>query len=126
MPAVFTGMLQGEELSQAYASGGIFVMPSESPTLGLVVLETKSSGLPVVVTRVGGIPDMIPEEQQGKTGYLFNPGDFEKLLGKQHVSKWRSMTGGQTHRRYVMNNIMMQFGSCERREPVLTAIPVVV
>jgi hypothetical protein len=34
MPAVFTGTLQGEELSQAYASGDVFVMPSESETLG--------------------------------------------------------------------------------------------
>ncbi|KAG2262355.1 hypothetical protein Bca52824_069434 [Brassica carinata] len=47
MPAVFTGMLQGEELSQAYASGDVFVMPSESETLGLVVLEAMASGLPL-------------------------------------------------------------------------------
>ncbi|KAF3543901.1 hypothetical protein DY000_02000041, partial [Brassica cretica] len=62
MPAVFTGMLQGEELSQAYASGDVFVMPSESETLGLVVLEAMASGLPVVAARAGGIPDIIPEE----------------------------------------------------------------
>lgn len=82
MPAVFTGMLQGEELSQAYASGDVFIMPSESETLGLVVLEAMSSGLPVVAARAGGIPDIIPDEQQGKTGYLFNPGDLEDCLSK--------------------------------------------
>ncbi|XP_022841427.1 sulfoquinovosyl transferase SQD2-like [Olea europaea var. sylvestris] len=82
MPAVFTGMLQGEELSQAYASGDVFVMPSESETLGLVVLEAMSSGLPVVAARAGGIPDIIPEEQQGKTGYLFIPGDLDDCLNK--------------------------------------------
>ncbi|KAH6761993.1 sulfoquinovosyldiacylglycerol 2 [Perilla frutescens var. hirtella] len=82
MPAVFTGMLQGEELSQAYASGDVFVMPSESETLGLVVLEAMASGLPVVGARAGGIPDIIPEEQQGKTGYLFNPGDLDDCLSK--------------------------------------------
>ncbi|KAL0344479.1 UNVERIFIED_CONTAM: Sulfoquinovosyl transferase SQD2 [Sesamum radiatum] len=82
MPAVFTGMLQGEELSQAYASGDVFVMPSESETLGLVVLEAMSSGLPVVAARAGGIPDIIPEDQQGKTGYLFNPGDLDDCLSK--------------------------------------------
>ncbi|KAI8020355.1 Sulfoquinovosyl transferase SQD2 [Camellia lanceoleosa] len=37
MPAVFTGMLGGEELSQAYASGDVFVMPSESETLGHIM-----------------------------------------------------------------------------------------
>ncbi|KAL0316382.1 UNVERIFIED_CONTAM: Sulfoquinovosyl transferase SQD2 [Sesamum radiatum] len=82
MPAVFTGMLQGEDLSQAYASGDVFVMPSESETLGLVVLEAMSSGLPVVAARAGGIPDIIPEDQQGKTGYLFNPGDLDDCLSK--------------------------------------------
>eukprot|EP00262_Sarcandra_glabra_P013305 TRINITY_DN3653_c0_g1_i1.p1 TRINITY_DN3653_c0_g1~~TRINITY_DN3653_c0_g1_i1.p1 ORF type:complete len:497 (-),score=79.12 TRINITY_DN3653_c0_g1_i1:209-1699(-) len=82
MPAVFTGMLQGEELSQAYASGDVFVMPSESETLGLVVLEAMSSGIPVVGVRAGGIPDIIPAEQEEKTGFLYNPGDIEDCLTK--------------------------------------------
>ncbi|KAG4400853.1 hypothetical protein GLYMA_07G146400v4 [Glycine max] len=82
MPAVFTGMLVGEELSQAYASGDVFVMPSESETLGLVVLEAMSSGIPVVAACAGGIPDIIPVDQDGKTSYLYNPGDFEDCLSK--------------------------------------------
>lgn len=82
MPAVFTGMLQGEELSQAYACGDIFVMPSESETLGLVVLEAMSSGVPVVAARAGGIPDIIPEEQDGKTSFLFTPGDLDDCVSK--------------------------------------------
>ncbi|XP_078427440.1 sulfoquinovosyldiacylglycerol 2 [Wolffia australiana] len=82
MPAVFTGMLHGEELSQAYASGDLFVMPSESETLGLVVLEAMSSGLPVVAARAGGIPDIIPEDQEGVSGFLFNPGDLDDCVEK--------------------------------------------
>nr|XP_043609553.1 sulfoquinovosyl transferase SQD2 [Erigeron canadensis] len=82
MPAVFTGMLNGEELSQAYASGDVFLMPSESETLGQVVLEAMSSGLPVVAARAGGVPDMIPFDQEGKTGYLFSPGDLDDCLSK--------------------------------------------
>ncbi|MBA0581536.1 sulfoquinovosyl transferase SQD2 [Gossypium raimondii] len=82
MPVVFTGTLQGEELSQAYASGDVFVMPSESETLGLVVLEAMSSGIPVVGARAGGVPDIIPADQEGKTGFLFNPGDLDDCLSK--------------------------------------------
>ncbi|KAI4356007.1 hypothetical protein L6164_000061 [Bauhinia variegata] len=82
LPAVFTGMLGGEELSQAYASGDVFVMPSESETLGLVVLEAMSSGIPVVGARAGGIPDIIPPEVDGKIGYLYTPGDIEDCLSK--------------------------------------------
>ncbi|XP_065853727.1 sulfoquinovosyl transferase SQD2 [Euphorbia lathyris] len=82
LPAVFTGMLGGEELSQAYASGDIFAMPSESETLGLVVLEAMASGIPVVGARAGGIPDIIPPEHEGKTGFLFTPGDLDDCVGK--------------------------------------------
>lgn len=46
--AVFTGMLLGDELARAYASADIFLFPSTTDTLGLVVLEALSSGLPVV------------------------------------------------------------------------------
>jgi sulfoquinovosyltransferase len=82
MPVVFTGMMQGEELSQAYASGDVFVMPSESETLGQVVLESMSSGVPVVAVRAGGIPDIIPEDMEGKTSFLFAPGDLDDCVGK--------------------------------------------
>lgn len=97
LPAVFTGTLHGDELSQAYASGDVFVMPSESETLGFVVLEAMSSGLPVVAARAGGIPDIIPEDQQGKTGFLYNPGDIDDCLSKLkpllHDKELRDMIG---------------------------------
>ena len=36
---VFTGQLSGQELSAAFASAGVIVIPSDSGTLGFVVLE---------------------------------------------------------------------------------------
>lgn len=71
MPAVFTGMLQGEELSQAYASGDLFVMPSESETFSQVLLESMSSGTAVVAACAGGI-----------TSFLFTPGDLDDCVRK--------------------------------------------
>jgi sulfoquinovosyltransferase len=82
MPVVFTGMLHGEELSAAYASGDVFIMPSESETLGLVVLEAMASGTPIVAARAGGIPDIIPPHHEGETGFLFTPGDLEDCVSK--------------------------------------------
>ena len=67
----FAGMLKGEDLSAAYASGDAFVMPSESETLGFVVLEGMASGIPVVAARAGGIPDIIT--RSGENGYLYTP-----------------------------------------------------
>ncbi|KAI7989929.1 Sulfoquinovosyl transferase SQD2 [Camellia lanceoleosa] len=42
MPAVFTWMLGDEELSQAYASRDVFVMPSESETLRHIMSFSKN------------------------------------------------------------------------------------
>jgi hypothetical protein len=53
------GMLSGEELSSAYASADIFMMPSESETLGFVALEAMASGLVVVSVAAGGLVDII-------------------------------------------------------------------
>jgi glycosyltransferase involved in cell wall biosynthesis len=69
MPVHMAGFLLGDELAAAYASSDIFVMPSRTETLGLVVLEAMSSGVPVVAARAGGIPEMIEE---GVSGYLFH------------------------------------------------------
>lgn len=46
--ATFTGTLTGSELSTAYRSADVFVFPSTTDTLGLVLLEALASGLPVV------------------------------------------------------------------------------
>lgn len=53
------GMMKGEALSQAYASGDVFVMPSESETLGFVALEAMASRVPVVAVAAGGLTDII-------------------------------------------------------------------
>jgi len=53
--AVFAGVLQGEDLSRAYAAADVFVMPSDSETLGFVVLEAMASGVPAVAADAGGL-----------------------------------------------------------------------
>ena len=74
LPVTFTGFLDGEDLSQAYASSDIFVFPSTTDTFGNVILEAQASGLPVVVTDEGGPKEnLIP----GKTGFVV-PADDEK------------------------------------------------
>lgn len=58
---VLAGQMTGEALSQAFASADVFVMPSDTETLGFVVLESMASGVPVVGANAGGIPDLIDD-----------------------------------------------------------------
>ena len=51
--------MSGDNLSAAYASGDVFMMPSESETLGFVALEAMASGLPVVAVAAGGLTDIL-------------------------------------------------------------------
>lgn len=78
-PTVFTGMMRGEALSRCYAAADVFVMPSESETLGFVVLESMASGVPAVAARAGGIPNLI---RDGETSILFDPGDADDMVSK--------------------------------------------
>lgn len=72
MPVVFTGQIIGDELSAAFASADLFLMPSDSETLGFVVLEAMASGVPVVAVAAGGLIDIV---EDGKTGYLVSNND---------------------------------------------------
>lgn len=70
------GMMKGQALSEAYASADIFVMPSETETLGFVVLEAMASGIAVVAVAAGGLTDIITAP--GRTGLLYQSGDYRQ------------------------------------------------
>ena len=70
----FTGMLLGDDLAAAYASLDVFVMPSESETLGFVVMEAMASGVPVVAVRAGGLQDILTNTPE--VGQLYPSNDY--------------------------------------------------
>ena len=74
--AHFTGMITGDDLAAAYASLDVFVMPSESETLGFVVMEAMASGVPVVAVRAGGLQDILTNTPE--VGQLYPSGDYDE------------------------------------------------
>jgi len=58
--AELTGVLRGEALATAYANLDLFIFPSETETVGNVVLEAMASGVAVVAMSRGG-PKFVAE-----------------------------------------------------------------
>ena len=77
----FTGTLEGEELARAYASGDIFVFPSDTETFGNVTLEAMASGLPCVCASAPGSQSLVVD---GETGFLATPRNADSFTGYVH------------------------------------------
>ncbi|MBL0172921.1 MAG: glycosyltransferase family 1 protein [Gemmatimonadaceae bacterium] len=65
------GKLQGDALSEAYASADVFLFPSITDTFGNVLLEAMASGLPVVGADVGPTREQLHPDR----GWLVPPQD---------------------------------------------------
>ena len=67
----FAGRLQGQSLSEAYASGDVFIFPSTTDTFGNVLLEAMASGLPVLGAAVGPTEEVVGP----RAGWFVEPGN---------------------------------------------------
>ncbi|KAG2215920.1 hypothetical protein INT46_004176 [Mucor plumbeus] len=99
IPITFTGYLQGQDLSQAYASADIFAFPSVTETFGQVVLEAMSSGLPVVGLEAEGVRDLVDDK---RTGLLLNTFD---LSVKDQQKKYRGLLEMLINQRHLLENM---------------------
>lgn len=77
---VFKGYKSGEELRNIFKSAAFLVFPSECyENAPMTILEAFAYGKPVIGANIGGIPEMVIENE---TGLLFNPGDYRELREK--------------------------------------------
>jgi glycosyltransferase involved in cell wall biosynthesis len=65
-----------EDLTNFFPGLDLFIMPSKAEGLGSSALWAMSYGLPVVATRVGGLPEIVVENE---TGWLIPPGSARAL-----------------------------------------------
>lgn len=79
---IFERYLELPDLLRAYQGCDVFAMPSDTETLGLVVLEAMACGTPAVGANALGLRDLITH---GADGYLFRPGNSDELA--HHVLK---------------------------------------
>jgi phosphatidylinositol alpha 1,6-mannosyltransferase len=74
----FPGVLDGDALSEAYASSDVFIFPSTTDTFGNVVLEAMASGLPVLAADVNTTRELVGDER----GWLARPNDPEAFAAR--------------------------------------------
>ncbi len=79
-----SGAKPQQELRQRLATANVFVLPSVVDAQGgmdnlpTVIMEAMAAGLPVISTDIGGISEMVV---QNETGFLVRPGDAAELTG---------------------------------------------
>jgi glycosyltransferase involved in cell wall biosynthesis len=104
------GKVPSGEMMNLYAMAGLTLMPSiieeNSP---LVVYESLLAGTPVLGAAIGGIPELIEE---GRTGYLFRPGDPADLAEKAILHFARSAPERRAMRQhcraYALTNLTLE------------------
>lgn len=84
---IFLGFV--ENLPEFLASLDIFVLPSRTEGLGIIILEALASGVPVLASNVGGIPEIITSGTHGLLVPAQDPGQLaagiEKLWEDQNL-----------------------------------------
>jgi len=97
-PTTFVGTLHNEELAEAYASADVFVFPSTTDTLGLVLLEAMASGLPIIAAESRPTHELT---DQSGAGLLFSA-EHPETIGQRvhelmHSSRRQELSSAARH-----------------------------
>lgn len=96
----FTGDISDDLLPSYYRAADVVVLPSVDRTeaFGIVLLEAMACGRPVVASRLPGVRTLVDE---GKTGYLVEPGNAADLADKIQRCAAQTAVLGANGRRVV-------------------------
>jgi glycosyltransferase involved in cell wall biosynthesis len=94
----FTGLIEGENLADAFKNADFSVVSSNYETFGTVIVESLSCGTPVVSTRVGIAESIINADN----GILTEPGDDQGMT----------------------NALLQMISSCRQYDPIKISSPV--
>jgi glycosyltransferase involved in cell wall biosynthesis len=70
------GRVTSEELKELLASASALVHPTLEDSFGLVVAEAQALGVPVIASSIGGIPDLVEDQE---TGLLIDPNNAQDI-----------------------------------------------
>ncbi len=98
----FLGFIKNNEMLEAYRASTIFVLPSKSEGMPMVVLEAQSLGLPVIIGNFASSDELI---EDGRTGFIIKsekPQDWSKALSLLYEDvELRKILGKEARKRIV-------------------------
>jgi len=74
-----TEYIPNEKMPMIYNSSDVFVLPSLIEPVGIAAIEALSCGLPMIVTDVGGLSDVVVDQENG---FLVPPNDYSSIAEK--------------------------------------------
>ena len=100
----FVGPKPHHELRLWMNACDVFLLPSRSEGLPVVILEACSCGLPVITSEVGGIPHMITNGENGFTVKTHNPEDYAEIVRDSLADKQKLNLIKRNAREFVRRN----------------------
>jgi glycosyltransferase involved in cell wall biosynthesis len=117
---IFYGPIDGRDKLEALAAADIAVVPSIYEGFSIFLLEAMAAGKPVIATKTGIAQELI---QNGKNGFLINPGSVEDLSAKivavlsdNHLSSLMSQESRNTAKTFdwgkIADQILLIYNLC--------------
>ncbi len=73
----FTGRIDEKDIPHYTKAGDVLVLPSRKEAMPLVILEAMHAGNTVIVSNVGGVSEVVKDEE---SGFLFPDNDLDSLV----------------------------------------------
>ena len=76
----YQGWVSKKRKAEVLNSSDVYILPSYAEGSPISILEAMSYGMAIISTKVGGIPELVRENQNGFLIEPGNPGQIEKAL----------------------------------------------
>lgn len=103
----YLGALDQADIIKWYQRASVFVLPSFSEAFPIVILEALSCEIPVVATPVGGIPEIVRNNEDGFFVPPNNPQKLAEAIQYLIENKDIRMRMGREGRKRVMKNFSL-------------------